>query len=143
MNSPRCTRYWPGLMVEHGHMLCECGERFTLHSLNTQNAFLIRPTRSEMIAMRTAAGARIAALEEATKQALAALKVAQRALSGVDELIFMSRGVVGLHLNGNEASWPELCGDGYMSEWLGSLDDAGPLVTGRAIAALEAALGER
>lgn len=48
----------------------------------------------------------------------------RRAHDAVLALINDSRGVVGLHLNGDEASWDELRTGGRFEEWLSPFDDA-------------------
>lgn len=53
------------------------------------------------------------------------IKVLEAALRSVQDLISMSRGVVGLHLN-DEASWDELLRGGQFGGWLGEFSDAIP-----------------
>jgi len=60
---------------------------------------------------------------------------AREALLSLDELISSSGGVYGLHLNGDQAPWDELCVGGRYEGWLIAFD--------RLRAALEAALGEK
>jgi phage-related minor tail protein len=45
-------------------------------------------------------------------------------VTDLDNLIKDSRGVDGLHKNGDIATWQELCAGGWMEEWLGSLEAA-------------------
>ena len=56
------------------------------------------------------------------------LKCAQcetlRGLEAVEALIHNSRGVIGLHLNGDEAPWDELRTGGRFEGWLRDFDDA-------------------
>lgn len=54
------------------------------------------------------------------------IKVLEAALRSVQDLISMSRGVVGLHLNGDEAPWDELLRGGQFEGWLGEFSDAIP-----------------
>lgn len=64
------------------------------------------------------------------------VKPLAKAVQDMKALIDESRGVYGLHRNGDESPWDELTGDGYMSEWLGSLD-----IALAALSAQEAARG--
>ena len=57
--------------------------------------------------------------KETIDRLTAALGAAHEALKQVDDLINESRGVVGLHLNGDEASW-----DWLYQDWLSDLPDA-------------------
>jgi hypothetical protein len=45
-------------------------------------------------------------------------ELAKKAIDAVVSLISESRGVAGLHLNGDVATWDELLAGGYMEEWL-------------------------
>jgi len=48
-------------------------------------------------------------------------------INAVGELIAGSRGVVGLHLNGEEAPWAELLEGGQFETWLGAGSRAAPI----------------
>jgi hypothetical protein len=52
------------------------------------------------------------------------LAVARKGLEAVESLINESRGVSGLHLNGDLAPWDELRTGGRVEEWLIAFDDA-------------------
>jgi len=60
---------------------------------------------------------RIIDLEAEVEQLLQRLKAADRAVDAVQNLINDSHGVVGLHLNGDQAPWDELL-EGEFCEWL-------------------------
>lgn len=53
-----------------------------------------------------------------------ALRVARKGLEAVSDLIGSSRGVSGLHLNGDEAPWEDLRQGGSYEEWLEAFDAA-------------------
>lgn len=46
-----------------------------------------------------------------------------RLMNNVDELMFDSAGVAGLHLNGDVAPWEDLVEGGRFEEWLSGLED--------------------
>lgn len=46
-----------------------------------------------------------------------------KVISDLNDLIDNSEGVVGLHLNGNVATWDSLLSGGGFEEWLGSLSE--------------------
>ena len=50
------------------------------------------------------------------------LGLARKAMDDFFQLVGESKGVYGLHLNGDVCRWDELLADGHMSEWLGSCD---------------------
>ena len=52
----------------------------------------------------------------------AKLEVMEQGIRAVETLINESRGVVGLHLNGDEAPWSELRGGGELEAWLIDFD---------------------
>lgn len=63
------------------------------------------------------------------KQDASKLKFALKELSeSINALIDESQGVYGLHLNGSNAPWSSLRGDGRFCEWLAALDDAEALL---------------
>ncbi len=63
------------------------------------------------------------------KQDAARLKFALEELTdSINALIDESQGVYGLHLNGNNAPWSSLRGDGRFCAWLTALDDAEALI---------------
>lgn len=49
-------------------------------------------------------------------------EAARKMVDDLDDLIGQSRGVIGLHLNGDEAPWEDLCEGGRYEGWLGSLE---------------------
>ena len=63
------------------------------------------------------------------KQYAARLKSALEELTdSMNALIDESQGVYGLHLDGSNAPWSSLRGNGRFSEWLSALDDAEALI---------------
>lgn len=61
---------------------------------------------------------------QAICDALAELEKCRKGLAAIQSLIADSRGVVGLHLNGDVAPWDELRTGGRFEEWLLDFDDA-------------------
>ena len=55
--------------------------------------------------------------------ALNILDHGRKLLKALDDLMDDSRGVGGLHLNGDIATWDELCAGGRFEEWLGVIED--------------------
>ena len=62
-------------------------------------------------------------LPESAKQAAKVLEAANKAVNAIEELINESRGVMGLHRNGNIAPWDELRSGGRYELWLLPFDE--------------------
>lgn len=52
------------------------------------------------------------------------VEVLRKGLLAVETLIDNSRGVTGLHMNGDEAPWDSLRTGGYFEDWLTAFDEA-------------------
>lgn len=64
-------------------------------------------------------------------------------IAAVRELIDESRGVAGLHRNGDEAPWDELLGGGRFEDWLLAFSDAETAIAERELRAAPAGQEEK
>jgi hypothetical protein len=103
-------------------------------------------TTDEMLTVVDAAKAEIerlrTALSAERERFAKVVAAAAKAHAAIRDLIENSHGVIGLHLNGDNAPWEELLAGGRFESWLMAVDELGALLGHFDIAAL-AALDER
>lgn len=69
--------------------------------------------------------------ETLTRRSISSREVVIEGLLAVESLILESKGVAGLHLNGDLAEWDELRSGGRFGDWLYKFDDALEIVKGK------------